>query len=236
MQSRSDNRVQIAPSILAADLLHLGRAVEEGQRAGVERFQVDVMDGRFVPNITFGPDTVQAIRAVTDRLIEAHLMIVEPEKYVADFAEAGADLIIVHSEVSPHLYRTLEQIRDLDRQVGVAINPGTPWIVLEEVLHLVDLVLVMTVNPGFGGQKFIHPMLSKIRRVREELDERDLPALIEVDGGIDEETAPLAVAAGARVLVAGTSVYRDPEGVTGAVRRLREAAEAGLKSSSDVQQ
>src|SRR4051794_7988173 len=149
------SEIQIAPSILAADFLRLGAEVEEARHGGAERLQIDVMDGRFVPNITVGPDVVQAIRNVTDATLEAHLMIVEPEKYVPVFAQAGADVIIVHQEVSPHLYRTLQQIRDAGKAPGVAINPGTPWTVLEEVLHLVDLVLVMTVNPGFGGQSFI---------------------------------------------------------------------------------
>src|SRR5919199_284683 len=166
--------IQIAPSILAADFLRLGDAAREARAGGAERLQIDVMDGRFVPNITVGPDVVRAIRGVTDAVIEAHLMIVEPEKYVRVFAAAGADVIIVHQETSPHLYRTLQQIRDEGKSPGVAINPGTPWTVLTEVLHLVDLVLVMTVNPGLGGQGFIESMLPKIRRLRAELDRRGL--------------------------------------------------------------
>jgi ribulose-phosphate 3-epimerase len=189
------------------------------------------MDGRFVPNITMGPDIVAAVRSITDMVIEAHLMIVEPEKFVPVFAEAGADVIIVHQEVSPHIYRTLEQIRELGKAAGVAINPGTPAETLNEVLDLADLVLVMTVSPGFGGQKFIASTLPKIRQVRSELDRRDLPALVEVDGGINLDTAPLVAAAGARVLVAGTSVYDAREGVGGAIRALTDAAEKAIPSS-----
>lgn len=222
--------VEIAPSVLAADFLRLGEAVEVVAAGGAERLQVDVMDGRFVPNITMGPDIVSAIRAVTDMVIEAHLMIVEPEKFVPTFAEAGADVIIVHQEVSPNLYRTMEQIRELGKQAGVAINPGTPAETLSEILHLADLVLVMTVNPGFGGQKFIESTLPKIKAVRDELDRRGLPALLEVDGGITMQTAARTAAAGARVLVAGTSVYAAPEGPERAVGALKDAAERAISS------
>lgn len=233
MESQS---VQISPSILAADFLHLGDAVSAAEGGGAERIQIDVMDGRFVPNITMGPDTVRAIRRESGLLLEAHLMIVEPEKFVPVFAGAGADVIIVHQETSPHLYRTLQQIRDHGKQPGVAINPATPWTTIGEVLDLVDLILVMTVNPGFGGQEFIEPMLPKIRRIHDELMRRGLPALIEVDGGISEETAPRVVEAGARVLVAGTSVFRAPEGVPAAVKSLRAAARRGLAISEGMRQ
>ncbi len=221
---RDATGIQIAPSILASDFLRLGDAVRSVTAAGVERLQVDVMDGRFVPNITVGPQIVAAIRGATSILIEAHLMIVEPERYVPVFVEAGADLIIVHTEVSPNLYRTVQQIKDLGKLAGVAINPGTPWMAVEEVLGLADLILVMTVNPGFGGQRFIESMLPKISAVREQIQRRALTTAIEVDGGIDPETAPLAVRAGATVLVAGTSVYRAPGGVASGIGRLREAA------------
>lgn len=222
--------VEIAPSILAADPLRLGDAVRAAEDGGATRLQIDVMDGRFVPNITMGPDIVASVRGVTTMVIEAHLMIVEPEKFVPIFAESGADVIIVHQEVSPHLYRTLEQIRDLGKAAGVAINPGTPAGTLSEVLHLADLVLVMTVSPGFGGQRFIESTLSKIGAIRSELDRRDLPALLEVDGGINLETAPLVAAAGARVLVAGTSVYGAPGGPERAIKALKGAAEEEIPS------
>jgi ribulose-phosphate 3-epimerase len=186
------------------------------------------MDGRFVPNITMGPDLVAAARAVTSMVIEAHLMIVEPEKFVPVFAQAGADVIIVHQEASPHIYRTLEQIRELGKGAGVAINPGTPSEVLSEVLHLADVVLVMTVNPGFGGQKFIESMLPKIAKVREALEDKGATALVEVDGGINLETAPRVTSAGAQLLVAGTSVYRAPSGVAPAIAALQNAAQGAM--------
>jgi len=222
--------------VLAADYLHLGDAVAEVESGGAERIQIDVMDGRFVPNISMGPDVVHAIRRVSSLLLEAHLMIVEPEKYVTVFADAGADLIIVHQEVSPHLYRTLQQIHDHGKQCGVAINPATPWTAIDEVLEIVDLILVMTVNPGFGGQEFIESMLPKIHRIHDELMRRRLPALIEVDGGISEETAPRVVDAGARVLVAGTSVFRAAEGAPAAIASLRAAARRGLSIPEGMRQ
>lgn len=234
MRGGGTDEIQIAPSILASDFLDLGEAVRSVDRVGVPRLQIDVMDGRFVPNISVGLPVVAAVRSATDMLLEAHLMIVEPERYVETFAEAGADLIIVHVEVSPHLYRTLEQIKGCGKRAGVALNPGTPWMAIEEVLGLADLVLVMTVNPGFGGQDFIAAMLPKIHRVREEVDQRGLSTEIEVDGGINEETAPLVVQAGARVLVAGTSVYGAPQGVERAVQDLLVAARRGLSPAGNV--
>ncbi len=224
------SNVEIAPSILASDFLRLGEEVRAVADAGVERLQLDVMDGRFVPNISLGPQTVAAVRSITQMGLEVHLMIVEPERYVPAFAEAGADLIIVHVEVSPNLYRTLQQIKDLGKLAGVAINPATSWTTVEEVLDLADLILVMTVNPGFGGQQFIEAMLPKIYAVREEIVRRGLRTDVEVDGGIDVDTAPRVVAAGASVLVAGTSIYKAPEGIPQAVQRMREAAQAGQRS------
>lgn len=222
----SNRQILIAPSILASDFLHLGRAVHDAESGGADRLHLDVMDGRFVPNITIGPPIVSAVRGATRLTLEAHLMIVEPERYVPAFAEAGADIITVHAEVSPHLYRTVEQIHDVGRRAGVAINPATPWVMVEELIELADLILVMTVSPGFGGQAFIPEMLPKLRRVREAIDRRNSNAELEVDGGIDEETAGQVVEAGARVLVAGTSVYRSPAGVTAAIEGLRRAAAA----------
>ena len=204
--------VRIAPSILAADLLRLGEQVEAVERGDADRIHLDVMDGVFVPNISFGLPIAQAVRRVTQLPLEAHLMIVQPERYVEAFAEAGCDTIIVHQEVSPHLDRTLRHIRKLGRRAGVVINPGTPVSTLDEVLELLDLALVMTVNPGFGGQHFIETTLRKIARLRQMLDEANPACEIEVDGGIDLHTIAAAYAAGARVFVAGTSVFGHPDG------------------------
>jgi ribulose-phosphate 3-epimerase len=212
----------IVPSILSADIARLGEQVREAEAGGADRIQIDVMDGRFVPNITFGPLVVEAIRPLTRLPLEAHLMIVEPERYVEDFARAGADVIIVHQEVSPHLHRTVQQIKQLGKAAGVAINPATPPGVLEEILPDLDLVLAMTVNPGFGGQDFI-PILSKLRRLRQMMNAQRPGCDLEVDGGIHVQTAPLVVEAGANVLVAGSAVYNDQESVADAIKRLRDS-------------
>ena len=211
------------PSILSADFARLGEQVAEATAAGADRLQVDVMDGRFVPNITVGPLIVEAVRRSTSLPIEAHLMIVEPERYVGDFASAGADIIIVHQEASPHLHRTVEQIKRLGKRAGVALNPATPLAAVQEILDDVNLVLVMTVDPGFGGQDFIQTMLPKIERLRGMVAGRGLGCDIEVDGGIHAATAPLAVRAGANVLVAGSAVYGDPDGVAAGLAKLRAA-------------
>ena len=184
------------------------------------------MDGRFVPNITFGPLVVEAVRRSTRLPIEAHLMIVEPERYVAEFASAGADLIIVHQEATPHLHRAIQQIHHLGKKAGVAINPSTPAAMLEDIMGDVDSVLVMTVNPGFGGQEFIAETLSKITRVRQMIVERGLVCDIEVDGGINAATAPRVVKAGANLLVAGAFIFGSQEGVAAAIRRLRESVKS----------
>jgi ribulose-phosphate 3-epimerase len=220
---KSAHMAHIVPSILSADFARLGEQVEAAQAGGADRLQIDVMDGRFVPNITVGPLVVEAVRRHTTLPLEAHLMIVEPERYVADFASAGADLIIVHQEVSPHLHRTVQQIKGLGKRAGVAINPATPLAMLQEILNDVDLVLCMTVNPGFGGQSFIQSTLGKIERLRAMIALHGAGCDLEVDGGIHAETAPLVVRAGANVLVAGSAVYDDPGGVAAGIARLRAA-------------
>jgi ribulose-phosphate 3-epimerase len=216
--------VKIAPSILAADLLHLGDQVAAAEQGGADRFQVDVMDGVFVPNISFGQPLVAAVRRATKLLLEAHLMIVQPERYVESFAQAGADLIIVHQEAAVHLDRTVQHIKQLGRRAGVALNPATPAAVLDQIIEQIDLVLVMTVNPGFGGQTFISHTLRKIQQVQQMLSERNPACEIEIDGGVEAETISAAYQAGARVFVAGTAVFKHPAGPAAGVRALIEAA------------
>ena len=213
--------IVIEASILSADFACLGEQAREAEAAGVDVIQVDVMDGRFVPDITFGSGVVRALRPLVSLPLDVHLMIVEPERHLEAFADAGADRLIVHQETCPHLHRVLQYVRELKIAVGVAINPGTPLSVLEEVLHLADLIQVMTVNPGWGGQPFLHSQLDKIRRLRRMLDERGLDTPIAVDGGIDTTTAPLVVNAGATVLVAGSSIYNDRASVAQNVATLR---------------
>ena len=215
--------IGIVPSILSADFTRLGEQVREAEAAGAQRIQVDVMDGHFVPNITMGPMVVEAVRRCTSLTLEAHLMITNPERYIDDFAKAGADVIIVHQEVCPHLHRVIQQIRHAGKSAAVALNPSTPVFLLEDMLSLIDMVLVMTVNPGFGGQEFIPEMLPKIERLRRWITQRGLRCDIEVDGGIHEATAPQVVQAGANLLVAGSAVYNDHESVADAIKRLRNA-------------
>jgi ribulose-phosphate 3-epimerase len=220
--------VKLAPSILAADFARLGEAAEAAAGGGADRLHLDVMDGHFVPNITIGPVVVRGLRGATRLPLEAHLMIEHPDRYLDAFAEAGADTITVHQEGGVHLHRTIQRVRALGKRVGVAINPATAAGVLEEVLAEVDLVLVMTVNPGFGGQKFIEGTLPKIRRVRELIARRQPACELEVDGGIDDTTAPLVVAAGARVLVAGSAIFGARDGVAAAMARLARSAGTAL--------
>ena len=222
--------IRVAPSILAADFACLRDEVAAAAAGGADRLHVDVMDGRFVPNISVGIPVVAALDRATVLPLDVHLMIVEPERYLDAFAEAGADSITVHQEASPHLHRTLQAIHKLGRRAGVALNPSTPVDVLGEVLPDVDLVLVMTVNPGFGGQSFIASMEAKIARMRALIDAHNPRCELEVDGGIDETTAARVVRAGARVLVAGTAVFGADGGVAEAIRRLGTAASAGLPS------
>jgi ribulose-phosphate 3-epimerase len=213
----------IVPSILSADFTRLGEQVREAEEAGAQRIQVDVMDGHFVPNITMGPMVVEAVRRCTTLPLEAHLMISNPEKYIEDFARAGADVIIVHQEVSPHLHRIIQQIKAAGKMAAVALTPSTPIIMLEDILSLLDMVLIMTVNPGFGGQDFIPETLSKISRLRQMITQAALQCDIEVDGGIHEGVVPQVVQAGANLLVAGSAVYNQRESVADAITRLRNA-------------
>ena len=215
--------IKIAPSILAADFTRLGNQIAEAEAAGADIIHCDVMDGRFVPNLSFGPLVVEAARRVTRLPIEAHLMIVEPERYVADFAGAGADTIIVHAEVSPHLHRVIQQIRAAGKRAGVALNPSTPLAAVEEVAGDADLVLVMTVNPGFGGQALIERTLDKVARARELLDTANPDADLEADGGVDAHTVARVVAAGANHLVAGTAVFGAKAGIAESIKRIRMA-------------
>lgn len=217
--------VKLAPSILAADFARLGEQVVAAERAGADRIHIDVMDGHFVPNLSLGAPIVQSLRPVTRLPLEVHLMIFAPDLFLDEFCEAGADSFLVHWEGNNNLSRTVQRAKALGKPVGVVINPATPAGVLEEILPDVDQVLVMTVNPGFGHQQFLHTTLPKIRRVRQMIDQVKPECDLEVDGGIDATTAPLAIEAGANVLVAGTSIFGDREGVAAAIERLRASVD-----------
>ena len=219
----TDTRIKIAPSILSADFGRLAEQVAEAEHAGADYVHVDIMDGHFVPNITMGPLVVSAVRRATSLPLDVHMMIASPERYVDDFVDAGADIVTVHVEACTHLHRVVHQIRERGAKAGAALNPATPPSAVEEVLADLDQVLVMTVNPGFGGQAFIHSAVDKIRRVRSRLDSLGLPADLEVDGGIGPATARTAVDAGARVLVAGSAIYNDRMSVDEAMSKLRSS-------------
>ena len=218
--------VRLAPSILSADFSRLGEQVEEALEAGVEVIHVDVMDGHFVPNITIGPLIVAAVRPIARRYgatIDVHLMIEQPERYLADFARAGADILTVHVETCPHLHRTVEAIREVGARPGVTLNPATPLVALEEILPYVDLVLIMSVNPGFGGQSYIPTSTDKIRRLRAMLDAVGSAAELEVDGGIKPDNAAAVAAAGASLLVAGSAIFGGSRSVAENVAAFRAA-------------
>jgi ribulose-phosphate 3-epimerase len=220
--------VKLAPSILAADFAHLGKHVGEAEQAGADRIHIDVMDGHFVPNIALGAPIVASLRRITHLPLEIHLMISNPDLFLDEFTEAGSDAFLVHWEGNHNLHRTLQRIKVLGKRASVAINPATPAAMLEEILHDVDQVVVMTVNPGFGHQPFIHTTLPKIRRVRQMIDEIRPGCDLEVDGGIDATTAPLVVSAGANVLVAGSAIFGTGDGVVAAMQRLRAVAHQAM--------
>ena len=216
--------IRIAPSILSADFAQLGDEVRRVDAAGADYIHVDVMDGHFVPNLTIGPGVVKAIRPHSNKIFDVHLMISPVDPYLEQFATAGADIITAHPEAGAHLHRTLQEIRRLGKKAGVSLNPATPPSAIDYVLGEVDLVLVMSVNPGFGGQKFIRSQLEKLRILRERIDSLDRPVDLEVDGGINFDTAPLAIAAGADVLVAGTATFTGgPDSYADNIGKLRGA-------------
>lgn len=218
---KTNRKIKIAPSILSADFARLGEQVKEVTEAGVDYIHIDVMDGRFVPQITIGAPVVAALRRWTDLPLDVHLMIESPDSQVEQFARAGASILTVHSETCPHVHRVVQMIKDCGCKAGVSINPATSITVLDEILPEIDLALVMTVNPGFGGQKFIESTLNKILRLRAELDRRRLNVELEVDGGINTVTAPRVVAAGATVLVAGAAVFNAGMSAKQAIGRLK---------------
>lgn len=212
--------IKIAPSMLSADFANLTSEIRKVEQAGADMLHIDIMDGHFVPNLTFGPPVVSAIKKVTKMPFDVHLMVKNPETLIADFARAGADIITVHAETAPHLHRLLQNIKELGLRAGIALNPSTSLSTIEEVLDIADIVLIMSVNPGFGGQKFIPSAVNKIVRLKKMIDERKLKVDIEVDGGINSNTARDVVNAGANVLVAGSAVYGAPDAAM-AIKNIR---------------
>jgi ribulose-phosphate 3-epimerase len=224
----ADGTVRLAPSILSADFTRLGEQVAQAEQAGADRIHVDVMDGHFVPNISFGAPIVQSLRRITRLPLETHMMVSDPDFFLDELVEAGSDSFLIHCEGNNNLHRTIRRVKALGKRVGVVINPATPAAVLEEVLTDVDQVLVMTVDPGFGHQHFLHTTLPKVRRVRQMIERSNPACQLELDGGIDAATAPLGVAAGATVLVAGSAIFSDGDGVVAAMNRLRAATKQAV--------
>ena len=223
--------IRIAPSVLSADFGRLGEQVLEAVEGGADSIHLDVMDGHFVPNLTFGPPVIQALRTQTDAAFDVHMMVENPERYIPALAEARVDLMTVHVEAVRHLHRVVHQIKDAGILAGVALNPATPVSAVEEILPDLDFVLVMSVDPGFGGQSFIESSVEKIEHVRRMLDERGSAAALQVDGGIGPDTAERVVRTGARVLVAGSAVFNSPHGIAGAIDLIRRNGERGLTAS-----
>jgi len=220
---REANKIKLAPSILSADFTQLGNQVREAEAAGADYIHFDVMDGMFVPNISVGPLVLEAVRGVTNLPLDVHLMIEAPERYLAEFIKAGAKVLMVHQEDTPHLHRTIQQITDLGARAGVVLNPATPLSTLEEILPYLSRILIMSVNPGFGGQSYIETSTDKIRRCRKMVNERGLKIEIEVDGGVKAGNIRQVVEAGADVVVAGSAIFNQKETVAEAINRLREA-------------
>jgi len=217
------NRIKLAPSILSADFARLGEQVAEVTKAGADYIHIDVMDGHFVPNITIGAPVVASIRSWTHLPLDVHLMIEEPDRYISQFVNSGANIITVHTEACPHLHRTIQLVKEFQVKAGVSLNPATPLSLIEEIIPYVDLLLIMSVNPGFGGQTFIPESLQKISRLRRMLDDKMSNAELEVDGGITLDNAPGIVKAGARVLAIGNTVFKAKEGISQALQKIREA-------------
>lgn len=218
------NNIKIAPSILSADFACLRDQIEEAEKAGADYIHVDVMDGHFVPNLTIGPLVVRAIKECTNLPLDVHLMIDNPELFLDDFVNAGSDLLAVHVEACPHLHRLIQNIRSYDIKAGVALNPATPLYCLDDIVSEIDFVVIMSVNPGFGGQKFIPQAIDKVRNLRRMIDARELSVDIELDGGVTEENAAEVAEAGASILVAGSAVFCNKDGITSAIKRIKEQA------------
>jgi ribulose-phosphate 3-epimerase len=220
------NDIILSSSILSANFAHLGAEIQEAEAAGVDWIHIDVMDGHFVPNLTMGPFIVETCRQITKLPLDVHLMVDNPEQLIEPFARAGANRLSVQVESTPHIYRLLQRVRELGCHPGVVINPGTPASVLEPVLHLADLVLVMTVNPGYSGQDFLPDMCPKIAQIKQMIEEQQLSTLIQVDGGITSKTLPGTYQAGARVFIAATAIFKHPAGIAAGIRELRHAVPA----------